>query len=329
MASQIRLLVYSCIYNESQFLPAMLESLLNQTDQDFTLLLSDNYSTDGTSDIIEDYRHRFPSISVIKPPIFLPGIEHVSFAHSHIAQNLLDYTHIVFLGGHDIFSSETIHCLKTKAEQSPASAIIYTDTFRLSWSGEIVGRYPSSLDTAGVPRHLLPFVVLIGIVYNSMFSGIWRFDAFLANKVRYECCASDHFLVCEAALLGPITFSPGGAVLMRDAPTFTPGWNYYVEKHISETNRAKGSAYDFSLQISWLISILERSVGTSASAAVADPVLANYFLSAIQLYFIRYGETAHGFTDGSPLLKSDLYHSTQANDLAMVLKSLRDLETIQ
>ena len=37
MTSQIKLLIYSCIYNESQFLPAMLESLLTQTDQDFSL----------------------------------------------------------------------------------------------------------------------------------------------------------------------------------------------------------------------------------------------------------------------------------------------------
>jgi glycosyltransferase involved in cell wall biosynthesis len=325
MTSQIKLLIYSCIYNESQFLAAMLESLLNQTDQDFLLILSDNFSTDGTSDIIGNYIHRFPNISVISPPSFLPGIEHVHYVCSYIAQNCQGYTHTLFLGGHDIISSETIHCLKSRAEQSPASAIIYTDTFRLSWTGEVVGRYPSSLDTAGVPKHLLPFVVLIGIVYNSMFSGIWRFDVFAANQVRYECCASDHFVVCEAALLGPITFSPGGAVFMRDAPTFTPGWTYYVEKHISETNRAKGSAYDFSLQISWLISILERSVGASASAAVANPVLANYFLSAIQLYFIRYGETAHGFVDGSSIFSSELYLSTQANDLPKVLKSLGKL----
>lgn len=322
MAGQTRLLVYSILYNESEFLPAMLESLLSQTDRDFSLLLSDNYSTDGTAAIIEKYRDSFQSISVIRPPTFCSGFEHSLFIQSHILENCLDYTHILFLGGHDVFSSETIECLKTKAEASPGSAIIYTDTYRMSWSGEIVERYPASLDTTGVPRHLIPFVVLIGIIFNIMSSGILRFDAFVANKFKYVCCAADHFVLCEAALLGPITYSPGGSVFLRDAPSFTPGWRYYVEKHISVTNRAKGSAYDFGLQISWLISILERSSGVLASAAVADPVQANYFLSAIQLYFIRYGSICQGFVDGSPFLSSDLYHSTQANDLASVLKSL-------
>ena len=325
MTGQTRLLVYSCLYNESQFLPAMLESLLKQTDQDFGLLLSDNFSTDGTADIIESHRDRFQSISAIKPPNFLSGIEHGLFMHSHILKNYLDYTHIIFLGGHDIFSPDTIQCLKARADESPASAIVYTDTFRLNWSGEIIERYPASLDTTGVPKHFLPFVVLIGMVFNSMSSGILRFDIFAANKPPYACCAADHLLICEAALLGPITYSPGGAVFLRDAPTFTPGWRYYVEKHISEANQAKGSAYDFSLQIRWLVSILERAVGVSASAAILDPVLANYFLSAIQLYFLRYGQIAQGFVDGSPLLSSDLYISAQSNDLARVLKNLSEL----
>jgi glycosyltransferase involved in cell wall biosynthesis len=328
MASQTRLLVYSILYNESQFLPAMLESLLNQTDQDFSLLLSDNFSTDGTADIIESHRDLFPSLSVIKPPNFLSGIEHARFAQSHVLENCLTYTHIVFLGGHDIFSPDTIKCLKARAEESPASAIIYTDTFRLSQSGAIIERYPVSLDTAGVPRHLVPVVVLIGMVFNSMSSGIMRFDVFAANKLKYACCAADHFLTCEAGLFGPITYSPGGGVFLRDAPTFTPGWRYYVEKHISEANRAKGSAFDFSLQISWLVNILERSAGVSAAVAVDDPVLANYFLSAIQLYLIRYGQMAQGFVDGTPLLASDLYIAVQANDLARVLKNVNETEAM-
>ena len=328
MASQIRLLVYSCVYNESRFLPAMLESLLNQTDQDFTLLLSDNYSTDGTADIVESYRDRFKSISTIKPPKFLSGIAHGRYVHSYVLEHYLDYTHIIFLGGHDLFSPDTIKCLKARAAESPASSIIYTDTFRISHSGVIVERYPVSLDTAGVPRHLLPVVVLIGMVFNSMSSGILRFDVFAANKLKYSCCAADHFSICEAALLGPITYSPGGGVFLRDAPTFTPGWRYYVEKHISEANLVKGSAFDFSLQITWLVNILERSAGVSAAAAVADPVLANYFLSAIQLYFIRYGQMAQGFVDGTPLLASDLYVAVQANDLAIVLKNLNETEAM-
>lgn len=324
MASQIRLLVYSCVYNESRFLPAMLESLLNQTDQDFTLLLSDNYSTDATADIIKRHLDLFQKVSVIKPPKFLSGIEHGRFAKSYIIDNFQDYTHIVFLGGHDIFTPDTIKCLKARADASPDSAIVYTDTFRLSRSGEVIGRYPVSLDTAGVPRHLVPFVVLIGMVFNSMSSGITRFDVFATNKLKYACCAADHFLTCEAALLGPITYSSGGGVFLRDAPTFTPGWRYYVEKNISEANRTKGSAYDFSLQISWLVSILERSAGVSAAAAVADPVLANYFLSATQVYLIRYGQMAQGFSDGIPLLASELYKAVQANDLARALKVLSE-----
>lgn len=44
------------VYNGERYLPAALDSLLGQTFGDFTLILLDNASTDGTQDICERYR---------------------------------------------------------------------------------------------------------------------------------------------------------------------------------------------------------------------------------------------------------------------------------
>ncbi len=43
------------IYNEEKYLPEMLNSLLGQDFQDFELIISDNASDDGTSDICKAY----------------------------------------------------------------------------------------------------------------------------------------------------------------------------------------------------------------------------------------------------------------------------------
>jgi hypothetical protein len=325
MSNTVKLLIYTFVYNEAAHLPAMFESLLAQSDTDFTLLISDNHSTDGTADVIDRYAGRFPRLIRIKPERHLSGIEHGHFAYSHVVEHSRNHTHIMFIGGHDVIDRETIKHLKERAAATPESALLYTDTFRMSLEGATLERYSNSLNTAGVPRQLVPFVVLLGIGHNIMSSGIWRADVFKVSKPRFVCCASDHFILCEAALSGPITYTPGGALYLRDAPNFKPGWRYYVEKHLPEAQRRKGCAYDFSLQIRWLVSILERCIGVSASEIVGNAVYENYFLSAMQLYFIRYGEAALGFDDHAALPMSALYQAIQSNDLGAVLREIANL----
>jgi hypothetical protein len=51
--------VLLAVYNGGAFLPALLDSLLAQTEQDFRLLVGDDRSTDRTVAILQDYRGRF------------------------------------------------------------------------------------------------------------------------------------------------------------------------------------------------------------------------------------------------------------------------------
>jgi glycosyltransferase involved in cell wall biosynthesis len=49
-------------YNHAGFLRQRIDSILNQTFRDFELIILDDNSSDGSRDIIEDYKNRFPSI---------------------------------------------------------------------------------------------------------------------------------------------------------------------------------------------------------------------------------------------------------------------------
>lgn len=325
MSNNLNLLIYSILYNEMCYLPAMLDSLLSQSDKDFTLLVSDNHSTDGTQSILESYMRRFERIHIIKPEKHLSGIEHGHFVHTYILNHFKDHNYVMFLGGHDLITSETIAHLKNCATENPNAAVIYTDTFRLSIEGKVLERYPNSLNTTKMPRHLIPFITLLGIGHNIMSSGIWRTDVFDETRHRHVCCAADHLLLCEAALSGPITHAHGGALYLRDAPTYSSGWSYYVEKHIPEAQRIKGCTYDFSLQLNWLVKILEKSLGESVSRLLGNAFYENYFLSAMQLYLIRYGDAAQGFHDYNELSSSPLLKAIQENNLTMVLNILAEM----
>lgn len=47
-------------YNGERFLREQLDSLFSQTEQDFRLIVSDDCSTDGTADILREYKNRYP-----------------------------------------------------------------------------------------------------------------------------------------------------------------------------------------------------------------------------------------------------------------------------
>jgi glycosyltransferase involved in cell wall biosynthesis len=51
-------------YNHAPFLKERIESVLNQSFQDFEVILLDDCSTDNSRDIIEQYRHH-PRVSNI------------------------------------------------------------------------------------------------------------------------------------------------------------------------------------------------------------------------------------------------------------------------
>jgi glycosyltransferase involved in cell wall biosynthesis len=57
------------VYNCENFLAAALDSLVTQTFTDFELIISDNASTDGTSDICRDYAAKDPRIRYFRSEV--------------------------------------------------------------------------------------------------------------------------------------------------------------------------------------------------------------------------------------------------------------------
>lgn len=80
----------SCVipfYNTADFLAECIESTLNQTFDDFELILVDNCSTDGSSAIASDYAARDPRIQIHKNDRFLTQIENYNHALSLISNH--------------------------------------------------------------------------------------------------------------------------------------------------------------------------------------------------------------------------------------------------
>ena len=72
--------IYTQVYNAKQFLTRCVDSVLNQTYQDFEYVLIDNGSTDGCKEIIEQYAARDPRIHCLRFEENFPGPRWLSIA---------------------------------------------------------------------------------------------------------------------------------------------------------------------------------------------------------------------------------------------------------
>ncbi len=72
-------------YNTAPYLAPCIESVLAQTYSNFEYILSDNCSTDGSTDIAESYARRDSRIRLIRQPKFLSQVPHYNNAIATIA----------------------------------------------------------------------------------------------------------------------------------------------------------------------------------------------------------------------------------------------------
>lgn len=80
--------VVTPFYNTREFLAECIESVLRQTYTNWEYILVDNCSTDGSSDIAEQYAARFPeTIRLIHTASFLSQVRNYNFALSHISHD--------------------------------------------------------------------------------------------------------------------------------------------------------------------------------------------------------------------------------------------------
>jgi glycosyltransferase involved in cell wall biosynthesis len=77
--------VVTPFFNSAQFLAQCIESVLAQTYSRFEYILSDNCSTDGSTEIAETYARRDPRIRLIRQPLFLSQIRHYNSALAEIS----------------------------------------------------------------------------------------------------------------------------------------------------------------------------------------------------------------------------------------------------
>jgi glycosyltransferase involved in cell wall biosynthesis len=236
------------VYNECDYIQSTIESVLSQTHQNWTLYISDNHSTDGTSTIIDDIAGRDTRIKKLKPPSQCKAsFEHALFIREEALKDEGNLYGIVSIGGHDLISPNYLELLLNAMLQDPACSLTYPLT---AYCIDAIGRFQFKYNP--MPQtfsHEDPFQslsMLLSLSYNIPSFGLLRYSIWKQVPIRHQCTGVDHFLIAEYGLKGRIK-GVEQAVLQARNPT-----NNYIEYQAKHFGGKLDPCKDMLRQLDWL-----------------------------------------------------------------------------
>ena len=204
-------------YNSEPHLAPLLDSLFAQTEQNFTLVVADDLSTDGTGAIIEAYSRRYPGrIETLPPDGPRRGV--IANFDRVLARTRADY---VFLCDHDDVwlpnkierSLDAMHALETGHEPG-TPLLVHTDLIVTDAGLGVIS--DSLVDYSGLdPRRNDPVRLLLSNVVTGCTTLINRALLDRARPIPRDAMMHDHWLALVAATGGAIGFVDEATVLYR------------------------------------------------------------------------------------------------------------------
>ena len=204
-------------FNSCRYLPELLDSLFVQTCQQFTLLISDDGSSDSTLNIIARYRRRHPGrIRLVASPDRLGG-PLANFSH---LMNHLTADYVLFCDHDDVWLPDKIalslvrmRALETRHGAS-TPLLLHTDLTVVGPDLEVLGSSSFRYQRIDPTRNSLHALLLVNTA-----SGC----ATIVNRALYQrarpvpaaALMHDHWMVLIAASVGRICCLRESTVLYR------------------------------------------------------------------------------------------------------------------
>lgn len=112
------------VYNEIRFIENTLRSVVGQADE---IIISDNASTDGTSDICRQFAEKYPEIRYFRHDVNCGAIKNFLYC-----LNMASCEYFMWMGGHDIIFPGHVNKLACYLDKHEDTVLVYTDTLCMS-----------------------------------------------------------------------------------------------------------------------------------------------------------------------------------------------------
>ena len=137
MAKTISVSVIIPNYNHSKYLPKRIESVLNQTFQDFEVILMDDCSPDNSQEILEEYRHH-PKVSKL---LFNDQNSGSTFKQWEKGIQEAVGQYIWIAESDDIADPLFLQTVMKVFQHSDRIGLVFTDSMKIDADGKELGRY--------------------------------------------------------------------------------------------------------------------------------------------------------------------------------------------
>jgi glycosyltransferase involved in cell wall biosynthesis len=187
------------VYNGERYLRLALDALLAQTYRDFTLVISDNASTDATEGICRDYAARDPRIRYVRQAQNLGAVRNINALIDMAASPLF-----MWHADDDIAEPELLEACVAELDRRPGAVLAYCVAAPIDADGNLAPRPPRPLDLAS-PDPVRRFELCLDpIPYSENVNyALMRRDVLLRTQRHGPFAGGDRGLAAELALHGP------------------------------------------------------------------------------------------------------------------------------
>lgn len=213
MTTVPRLSIGLPVYNGEEYLPEALDALLDQSYEDFELIISDNASTDGTADICRRYEARDPRVRYVRQPRNIGAAPNHNFVLWEARGALFKWA-----SHDDLYARNLLARCVDALDRYPGVVLASCYSAMIDASGELVDaavRYPR---TTGSMRASERFRALLFATGGDDDYGIIRTDVLRRVPPTGSYYHADRTLVAELALHGRFHRVPETLYFRRDVP---------------------------------------------------------------------------------------------------------------
>ena len=200
------------VYNGQKYLGAAIESHLSQSFGDFDLVISDNGSTDATSEICENYASKDKRIKYLRSP----ENRGILWNHRRVFEAIESPNqYFRWAGADDIMEPGLLQAMVEVLNARPEVEAVVPDTKNINDHDEIIGSMARTLDLQSSDVFERAHAVLVANYQHVIAYGLLRASTLRLMRTRPDYIGWDPVFVWELALRGQLVQLAGPVLLRR------------------------------------------------------------------------------------------------------------------
>lgn len=198
------------LYNNVQHLSGATASILAQTYGDFTLVMLDDGSTDGSEPLARSLATQDPRVRYIRHAQRQGMVPTWREAFTLALSHCPTATYFAWVSDHDYWHPEWLAQMVAALDAHPAVVLAYPVTQRMAEDGTPIEKEPRSFQTVGVSSRAARWRAFCheGVGSGDMVYGLMRASALMAAGTFRSVLNPDRLLIAELTLQGQILQIP-------------------------------------------------------------------------------------------------------------------------